>query len=80
MSGLNRRWLTLALAGVAVTASVALGVHGGTVSAQRAAENPLKDMGTVSGTVTAPKAFKAAHVYLTNLDKHILRGISESLR
>src|SRR5439155_16319951 len=30
-----------------------------------------KDLGTVSGTVTAPKPFKAAQVYLNNVDKHI---------
>ena len=67
-----RSWLmTLALAGIAATAAIALGVHGGTVSAQQAVEMPLKDMGIVSGTATAPKAFKAAQVYLNNVDKHI---------
>jgi hypothetical protein len=60
--------MTLGLAGIAAAASVALG---GTVSAQRADEKPLKDLGAVSGTVTAPKAFKAAHVYLRNVDKSI---------
>jgi virginiamycin B lyase len=60
--------------GVAVMAafagSVASGVGGWTAEAQRASE--LQGMGTVSGTVTAPKPFKAAHVYLYNADKHIM--------
>ena len=38
----------------------------GTASGQGAAT------GVVSGTVTATKPFKAAHVYLYNLDKHIM--------
>ena len=67
-----RRVAALAIAAAGITALVALGVPGSTVSAQRAGDTPLKDMGIVSGTVTAPKAFKAAHVYLNNTDKHIM--------
>ena len=68
----GRYWLmTLFRAGIAAGASIALVLQSGTVSAQRSVETPLKEMGIVSGTVTAPKAFKAAHVYLNNVDKHI---------
>src|SRR5262245_33591708 len=53
----------------AIAAYGAFGRPSGVLSAQN--DMPLKALGTVSGTVTAPKPFKAAHVYLNNLDKHI---------
>jgi streptogramin lyase len=45
------------------------------VNGQAAATTPGGSPGgiaTISGTVTAPKPFKAAHVYLYNLDKHVM--------
>jgi streptogramin lyase len=51
----------------------AFGVGGGASAAQAPKKAvAMPGMGTVSGTVTAAKPFKAAQVYLRNLDKKIL--------
>jgi streptogramin lyase len=52
-----------------VAGALVAGLVGG-VAAQKAAA--LQGLGTLSGTVTADKPFKAARVYLHNVDKHIM--------
>ena len=34
--------------------------------------SPISGMGSLSGTVKAPKEIKAAEVYASNLDKHVV--------
>jgi len=60
----------MSLAVALATAYGLFGTHDSVATAQKAA--PLQGLGTVSGTVTAPSPFKAAHVYLHNLDKHVM--------
>src|ERR1700722_12679747 len=36
------------------------------------ASSPLSGLGSISGTVKAPKEFKAAKVYVKNLDKNVV--------
>jgi streptogramin lyase len=65
----NSKWF-LAVASAALALTAASGLVGGVATAQKAA--PLQGMATLSGTVTADKPFKAARVYLDNVDKHIM--------
>src|SRR5690242_9766006 len=58
--------LILILAGFVAYGTLAI-PHGSTVSAQKA--DALTGMGSLSGTVTAAKPFKAAQVYLRSVDK-----------
>src|SRR5690349_17526737 len=68
-----RSIVTPSVALIAITMALFVGgygyfaSHGSTVAAQTA--GPLQGYGIVTGTVTAGKPFKAAHVYLRSLDK-----------
>ena len=44
----------------------------GEKSAGPGAASPLAGLGSISGTVKAPKEFKAAKVYAKNLDKNVV--------
>jgi streptogramin lyase len=48
------------------------GWAGATISAQQRAGGSIAGMGSLTGTVTAGKPFKAAQVYIRNVDKRIL--------
>ncbi len=69
-------WPLVVVAGVACAALV--GTQGIGLLAQTRtptasnASKPLTGMGTLSGTVEAPGAFKAAQVYIRNVDKQML--------
>jgi len=41
-------------------------------SASAGAASPLAGLGSISGTVKAPKEFKAAKVYVKNVDKNVV--------
>ena len=43
----------------------------------KAEKNANAKMGTLSGTVTAPKEFKAARVYAKNVDKNVVYMVLE---
>jgi len=66
--------LALAVAGGLAVAVVAFGVGSWvsppTVAAQRGSE--LASLGRLTGTVTSPQPFKAAQVFIRNVDKQIL--------
>ena len=63
LSGVKRVTILLAAIGLMAGYGVArVNGQGGSIAGT----------GTVSGTVTAAKPFKAAHVYLYNLDKHVM--------
>ena len=74
--GGSRRFLTSACALAACLGiAYAINVSGwfsapATVAAQQ--RGPLAGMARLSGTVTAPQAFKAAQVFIRNVDKHVL--------
>lgn len=59
---------TLAL-GVATTASAQ---NKGEKSPGPGATSTLAGLGSISGTVKAPKEFKAAKVYMKNVDKNVV--------
>ena len=69
-------WVLVVVGGVACVGLVA--AHSMRLLAQTRtatasnASRPLTGMGTLSGTVEAPGAFKAAQVYIRNVDKRIL--------
>src|SRR5262245_51622147 len=64
------RWVAMPVIAVLIWIGGSGVFNGGeTVAAQRA--GALQGMGSVSGTVTASKPFKAAQVYLRNVDKRI---------
>ncbi|MBI4888754.1 MAG: carboxypeptidase regulatory-like domain-containing protein [Acidobacteria bacterium] len=64
----SRRFLTWAIA-AAAGLGAAFAVSG-TLAAQQRGE--LAGMGRLSGTVTSPQPFKAAQVFITNVDKNIV--------
>jgi virginiamycin B lyase len=64
------RGLAFLLAATVLVASYAATRLNGQAAAPGQAA--IAGTGTVSGTVTAAKPFKAAHVYLYNLDKHVM--------
>lgn len=67
----SRRVTMLVIAVMGLVAGYGMfGRSGGTVAAQSG--NELQGMGKISGTVTATKPFKAAQVYLRNVDKRML--------
>jgi streptogramin lyase len=71
---LSRRITALVIAVLGLIAGYELfGSGRGTAVTLRGSE--LQGLGTVSGTVTASKPFKAAHVYLYNVDKHIMNMV-----
>ena len=68
MKNFRRSLRAMLVAGVALVAGYAIvGMRGGTLAAQKPSE--LQGLGTVSGTVTASKPFKAAQVYLHSTDR-----------
>ena len=67
---ISGRVAMLVIAVMALVAGYGMFGVGGGAAAQKAAS--LQSMGSVSGTVAAPKPFKAAHVYLYNTDKHVM--------
>lgn len=62
--------MSLAAALALATAYGLFGARGSVATAQNA--GPLQGLGSITGTVTAPSAFKAARVYLRNTDKNIM--------
>ena len=68
MKNFTKSLRAMLVAGVALVAgSSIVATGGGTIAAQKASE--LQGLGTVSGTVTASKPFKAAQVYLHSTDR-----------
>src|SRR5216117_2372305 len=66
------RLLFVAMGGLAV-GSLMIGVGGRTSATLTAAQaTSLSAMGNLSGTVTSPRPFKAAQVYIRNVDKRIM--------
>ncbi len=67
----RRPLVVLAVAAMTVLIGYAgFGVGTKTAVAQRSSE--MQGLATLTGNVTAPKAFKAAQVYLYNTDKHVM--------
>jgi streptogramin lyase len=70
-----RVWPATAIAGSLLAVAAAFqvgGLAGTTISAQQRAGGNIAGMGTLTGTVTAGKPFKAAQVYIRNVDKRIM--------
>ena len=66
------RLVVVAMGGLAV-GSLMIGVGGRTSATLTAAQaTSLSAMGNLSGTVTSSRPFKAAQVYLRNVDKRIM--------
>src|SRR5207249_11906909 len=66
------RLVIVAMGGLAV-GSLMIGVGGRTSATLTAAQaTSLSAMGNVSGTVTSSRPFKAAQVYIRNVDKRIM--------
>ncbi len=67
----RRPLVVLAVAAMTVLIGYAgFGIGTKTAVAQRSSE--MQGLATLTGNVTAPKAFKAAQVYLYNTDKHVM--------
>jgi streptogramin lyase len=65
-------WVTLGAAGLALISFSVLPTVSGQSNGTKAGVAPLAGTGTLSGTVKAPKEFKAAKVYAKNVDKNVV--------
>jgi streptogramin lyase len=65
-------WVMLGAAGLALISFSVLPTVSGQSNGTKAGVAPLSGTGTLSGTVKAPKEFKAAKVYAKNADKNVV--------
>ncbi len=65
-------WVMLGAAGLALISFSVLPTVSGQSNGTKAGVAPLAGTGTLSGTVKAPKEFKAAKVYAKNVDKKVV--------
>src|SRR4029453_5784634 len=74
----RRGWPVMAIAGSLLAGAVVLQLSGwaGPISAQPRATGNIAGMGMLTGSVTAGGPFKAAQVYIRNVDKRILYMVS----